>query len=106
MDVLRERTAAMNLGGSRGEFHFLIFVWAIRLTAAYFFNRTPRKQKRESDDSDESGFEGQRGELVPKVPYVRVDSVPLFYFSEQSPSHCGTYPNTRLITNTQSPPNY
>ena len=42
MDVLRERTAAMNLGGSRGEFLFLIFVWAIRLTAAYYFNRTPR----------------------------------------------------------------
>ena len=42
MDVLRERTAAMNLGGSRGEFQFFIFVWAIRLTAAYYFNRTPR----------------------------------------------------------------
>lgn len=106
MDVLRERTAAMNLGGSRGEFQFLIFVWAIRLTAACFFDRTPRSQKRESDQSDESGFEGQRGELVPKIPYVRVEPLPLVYFSEQSPSHWTTYPNTRLITNTQSPPNY
>ena len=105
MDVLRERTAAMNLGGSRGEFQFLIFVWAIRLTAACFFNRTPRSQKRESDDSDESGVQGQRGELVPKIPYARVDSVPLVYF-RTPPSHCATYPNTRLITNTQSPPNH
>ena len=103
MDVLRERTAAMNLGGSRGEFHFSIGVGGIGRRAACHFSGGEREQKR---DSDESGFEGQRGELVPKVPYVRVDSVPLFYFSEQSPSHCGTYPNTRLITNTQSPPNY